>query len=406
MGNNNGLWQSLGTAGISSAGSIVGSIISSNAAKKQNERQIQYSKEAADTSWKRQLQLRAMDNAYNSPLAQVQRLRAAGLSPQLMYGSSGQASGSTSAETSAPMANNPYQVDESAALTSGLSSASSAFGASLQNTLIAGARRKQDAEASNLRATANYYDEAARKAGMSADYIQKQKEWYDDYIQSVINLNASNEALNEANKLCADTQANLNRSLTNLNDVKYQDVLAGIQVKNAQVKELEARAAREDAEAKKALQDIQESYSRIARNIAEANLANERADTEGHKRNVLDVEAWAKGEQGAVWSAQVDQIHQLTKNLEKEAEILSVKFKIAENERKVWALNYVRGIMQQVFDNNIKFMNTSANVIGSVLQAVPGAGGYQSSDIDYGYNYGATNYGTSASVGSGSPYSR
>lgn len=42
--------------------------------------------EAATVAWQRQLQLRQMDNEYNSPAQQMQRAREAGLNPSLVYG--------------------------------------------------------------------------------------------------------------------------------------------------------------------------------------------------------------------------------------------------------------------------------------------------------------------------------
>ena len=76
----------LGAAGISAGASVGGSIIgavanyaSQQQAFKQNKELMRMQNQYNVDQWNR-------ENAYNSPEAQVARLRAAGLNPDLMYG--------------------------------------------------------------------------------------------------------------------------------------------------------------------------------------------------------------------------------------------------------------------------------------------------------------------------------
>lgn len=86
-------------AGIAAAGSATASAINNRGGKRSQrrafkynqqlqEQQHQYQKEAAEASWSRQLEAWNMENAYNSPKAQMQRYQDAGLNPNLIYGQS------------------------------------------------------------------------------------------------------------------------------------------------------------------------------------------------------------------------------------------------------------------------------------------------------------------------------
>lgn len=68
-------WQAVAAAAGNAATGILGNVLNNRYAKKQLERQNEFNKEM----W-------ALDNAYNSPAAQMERLRAAGLNPNLVYG--------------------------------------------------------------------------------------------------------------------------------------------------------------------------------------------------------------------------------------------------------------------------------------------------------------------------------
>lgn len=80
---NNPVASSLIGTGISSAGSITGSILNYYSQKSTN----QLNRDLADLSYQRNVEQWKRENAYNHPLAQMQRLQDAGLNPNLVYGS-------------------------------------------------------------------------------------------------------------------------------------------------------------------------------------------------------------------------------------------------------------------------------------------------------------------------------
>lgn len=85
---------------ISGGLGFIGGLINQGAQKKENRRQRQFAREQAENAWNKQVQMFNMTNAYNTPQAQVQRLKNAGLSPHLMYGNGG--ADNTASATSAP----------------------------------------------------------------------------------------------------------------------------------------------------------------------------------------------------------------------------------------------------------------------------------------------------------------
>lgn len=113
-------------AGISAAGSIGGSGISSRAAKRNTDRTISANKEMAEYAYSQDLAMWNKQNEYNSPEAQMLRLQQAGLNPNLVYGT-GTVSGNTSSNMpkyQAPTAEYNYKPID---LGQGVSSAISTF---------------------------------------------------------------------------------------------------------------------------------------------------------------------------------------------------------------------------------------------------------------------------------------
>lgn len=71
---------------IAGVGSIVGSAMSAKEQRKINEMNIRYAREAYQRERQDALADWHMQNAYNHPMAQMQRLQEAGLNPNLVYG--------------------------------------------------------------------------------------------------------------------------------------------------------------------------------------------------------------------------------------------------------------------------------------------------------------------------------
>lgn len=97
------LWAGLGIATLNQGGNIISTSMSNNANEDMQRRQNAWNLE----QWHR-------NNAYNHPAAQMQRLKAAGLNPDLMYGQNASGAMGTSsapAQGSNPIPKQPFRFD-------------------------------------------------------------------------------------------------------------------------------------------------------------------------------------------------------------------------------------------------------------------------------------------------------
>jgi len=79
-------------AGLAAGASLLGAGINAVATGKMNKRAVKFAREMYARQYADQIAFWNMQNAYNSPSAQMQRFRDAGLNPNLVYGQSNEAS--------------------------------------------------------------------------------------------------------------------------------------------------------------------------------------------------------------------------------------------------------------------------------------------------------------------------
>ena len=94
------LWTALGTATFNQAGNIISTAIANSANERMQHEQNKWNLE----QWNR-------NNAYNSPAAQMQRFKAAGLNPDLMYQQGTPGISSAPAQGSNPIPKQPFRLD-------------------------------------------------------------------------------------------------------------------------------------------------------------------------------------------------------------------------------------------------------------------------------------------------------
>lgn len=104
----------LAAAGLSSLGGIASSFINSNSQRKQSQRNFNENMKLAEYQFDRNLDMWHLQNEYNTPSNQLQRLKDAGLNPYIAYGqvSSGNASSAPS-YTSPSYDVSPIQIGDS-----------------------------------------------------------------------------------------------------------------------------------------------------------------------------------------------------------------------------------------------------------------------------------------------------
>ena len=155
--------MAVGAAIIGGLGSIVGSAIGANAQRQANIQNMQLAKyqnnwqtAENDKAWNRSIEMWNMQNQYNSPTAQMSRLRQAGLNPNLVYGSGVTGNNAGSAPQYQPAKIQRSTMEPYRGWNLGLSDAVSTFMAMRQNK----------AQVENMEAQNKLIKEQARTEGI------------------------------------------------------------------------------------------------------------------------------------------------------------------------------------------------------------------------------------------------
>lgn len=226
--------MSLLTAGLAVGGNIVNSLFnrgSQNSANRQNkqlaEYQAQVNREAADLEWSRNLDLWNMTNEYNSPSMQMERLKAAGLNPNLVYGN-----GSAANTASSPSAYDAAKYDAPnissyTGFNTGFDEAIAAYNNSRLNS----------AQTSNLESQGDYVRAQTITEGLrqSQLLVQNARSEFDLNLAHKLEETSIDTAFANLTKLNADTRLSesniaLNQSRLELNE--FQKVLNQAQFDN------------------------------------------------------------------------------------------------------------------------------------------------------------------------------
>lgn len=230
---------------VSGLGSVGAALVNSDKDKQRDQRSYNYTKQLQDSSnefnakeaeksFERQKELLKMQQEYNTPAAQMQRLRAAGLNPNLIYSN---ALGGDVSASSTPQATNAsasqFQVHNNM---SGISDALGGLASLVQNFAL------QSAQVRNLDA------QTAKTSGVDTDFVSSQI----SNTNADTNKKESEIKLSDAqrNKVIQETD-NLAYTLKNLLPSEYAAKIAEVdkiandiknsqQLTQAQVAQLEA----------------------------------------------------------------------------------------------------------------------------------------------------------------------
>lgn len=276
-----GLLSGLGSGIISGGLGAIGSIFSNNSQKKENQRNREFTEYMYDRQYDNNIKLWNMQNKYDLPSAQKQRLLDAGLNADLMYSGKGV---SPSPNLQAAVAGSP-----SSGSLPGYGGVAEALD---QGRLIDAQIRNIDADTQKKKSETvgqGYQNEilktdssfeAALKSGQvnvlgvqvdfSNSQIEVNKAMVPKLRQEVINLQKSVEVMNSNIDEASERIANLSQ------------VRVGIMIDNYikdQSKEYQIRqfAAAADLSEKEAKMYISRAISEIARNYAAARLDNANA---------------------------------------------------------------------------------------------------------------------------------
>lgn len=161
-----GLAGGLGSGVISTGLNAIGSIFSNKSQKKENQRNRDFTEYMYDKQYDNNIKLWNMQNEYNLPKNQIERMKQAGLNPDLMYSGSGI---SPSPNLQAAVAGSP-----STGSLPGYGGAAEAFN---QARLVDSQVRLTEAQAKNLDEDSRL--KASQRNGIDLDNKFKPELWYE-----------------------------------------------------------------------------------------------------------------------------------------------------------------------------------------------------------------------------------
>lgn len=221
----------LGSSILGAAGSLfsntIGSLFGNNSAKKQFEYQRQLNQEAFQHDvdmWNRQ-------NEYNTPTAQMQRLQAAGLNPNLVYGNGG----ATNTATGAPTYNAGHAPDVGAARAAAGQLANQGFNTMLNMQL-------QQAQAANLNADTNLKNKTSELSGVQKEIALLDKELRSGTLSSEIQYKVEKwkqDLILGRNQIkLGDQQVTLNQKQMEKLDAETENIKQNTKLSEAQAEQI------------------------------------------------------------------------------------------------------------------------------------------------------------------------
>lgn len=212
------IFDGIAGAVLSAGGGIIGNIMNRNAIREQNKA----NKDLAKYQFNLNMQAWNAQNQYNSPAAQVARLKAAGLNPQLAYGSGSNAGNASSVPQYEAPHMEAYQGNaKDMAQIMNLMPIAQLNQLTAQTRLIDAqtAKEKQLAKEVGERTKGMEYDNTYKKAKSgyagnlaSLEYLMKQNDYAMQglnmrLINHQININSADEAIKNIQKIYADRMA-------------------------------------------------------------------------------------------------------------------------------------------------------------------------------------------------------
>lgn len=302
----------LGTAAIGLGSSLIssafGSIFGDNSAKKQFKYQQQLNREAFQHNvdmWNRQ-------NAYNTPSAQMERLQAAGLNPNLVYGNGG----ATNTANNAPTYNAGSAPDVSSARAAAASLANQGFNTALNFKLqqVQAANLQADTE---LKQTQGQLNQTNNELALLDKYLKHNT--VDDHIRYQLEKWKQDLVLGRNQIKLGDQQFLLNQSQMKKLDAEVGFVLANTKLTKEQAEQvsiynqylpdvLSSQIASNNANAYNAIQHGRLAIQQGRLAIKQAETEQYRAFTEFARGNLVRSEADLKDIEQYIASKTIDDV--------------------------------------------------------------------------------------------------
>lgn len=176
---------------VGAVGSLAGNALSSGANANLNKKNREWQEKMYETQHQRNIELWNMQNAYNTPVEQVKRLREAGLNPNLMYGNGSASTGLADSVSSADVPGTPGTIPyDFSQASNGLADSIARYQTWQMNSLN---MQKVQAERENIMANTMYQNAMKDKTLIGVDLDKITRDWSDkmhsiDYLSKVAGL--------------------------------------------------------------------------------------------------------------------------------------------------------------------------------------------------------------------------
>lgn len=274
-------------AGISAAGAAASSAINASNVSATNRKSYKYTSKLAQEAFDRNVKQWQVEQAYNSPAAQMARYRVAGINPNVIYGNSQQVSSGNTASSPARYEPSQFHAQAPIDVAPSLNAATNVATAVANNPLLIAKTIESLANAkrsiSQGRLSESQKDQIDKLVDLQASNIIADTDVKVKQLQSMqatidnVNLDSDTKAI--TNAFIGDLMSAQVRSYTtksNLDIASAREVNSRINVNSAQVKQIVSQISLNYANVQKAYADVENLHSVTANNRATfANIAKE-----------------------------------------------------------------------------------------------------------------------------------
>ena len=268
---------SVGGALLNAGLGVVGNFLGNKQAEKNQQKQNEFNAQEAQKTREWQEKMWNLNNEYNTPLAQVNRLQDAGLNPNLVYGNGSMQNVSPMASSSAQASSTPFNDSIAARHAKNFD----AIMRGLQTAITMQELKNKKAEGKNIESNTEKNNAEAQESQQRAKNLETENKFnLDTFDARKVAIELQNQLSEQQRlKLYADTQT-ATKQLDQI-DAVISNLQSSTDLNKAQVENIHTNIARTLALLPKELEQmnaaITEALSRAVANKASANASNAQA---------------------------------------------------------------------------------------------------------------------------------
>lgn len=276
---------SVGGALLNAGLGVVGNFLGNKQAEKNQQQQNEFNAAEAQITRDWQEKMWNLNNEYNTPLAQVNRLQDAGLNPNLVYGNGSMQNVSTMASSSATASSTPFNDSIAARHAKNFD----AIMRGLQTAITMQELKNKKLEGDNIESNTNKNNAEAKESNQRTDNLATENKFnLETFDARKIGIELQNQLSEQQRlKLYADTQTAY-KQLDQI-DATISNLQSSTDLNKAQIENINTNIFRTLALLPKEIEQmnasITEALSRSEANKASANASNAQAAYYGAMTN-------------------------------------------------------------------------------------------------------------------------